>query len=124
MKEALESGGGFLPSNAQAPEVLEPPNGAFHGPATAVASQATAVLGSVLWFAVGTVWRDHLHAHLRHAGIQLVAVIGLVANKAMRALWTDHEVEKSLHQRALVRTGRGAARRQREPVSIDHDHDL
>src|SRR4051812_28710692 len=114
MKKSLKSGGRFFPAYAEASEMLEPANSAFNSPASAVASQGPPVLSDIFRSATHAVRSDHFHALLRHGGIQLVAVIGFIADKALRALCADHKIKEALHQSALVRTGRGAARGHRQ----------
>lgn len=84
MQEALEEHGGLLVADAQAAEVLKPRDRAFHGPASLVPPQRAAILRGVLGLAALAVRGDHLNALRVEIFIQRVAVVGLVADDALR----------------------------------------
>jgi len=124
MKESLKEFGGLLPADAQPPEVLEPADGAFNSPPPRVAAEDTCILGYVFRLAVAAMRRDHLHALFGHRFIQRVAVIGLVTNDSLRRLLSEHEVEKTLNQCALMRSGRHGIDCHGQAACIDQNHDF
>jgi hypothetical protein len=71
-----------LPADDQAPKVVKPGKKAFDPPSSAVSTQWAPVLGNA---AVAAVGRDHFDAvSIFKFGIQLVGVIGLVADQPLR----------------------------------------
>jgi hypothetical protein len=68
--------------------------------------------------------RDHLDPSLRQGVVQGIAVVGLVADDALRLLARQHEVEQSLHQPTLVPIRRCGVDGHREAPGVHQDHDL
>ncbi len=116
--------GRFLPTDAQAPVVLEPADRVLDCPATLVAAKFAAVLGLILGLPVGAVRGDHVHSDLLHPSIEFVGIVGLVADDPLGEVDRHHEVEQWLDQGALVRTRAARVHGDRQAVCIHHDHDL
>lgn len=126
MKEAAEQLRGFLPANAQAAEVLEPGNGALHGPTPLVTTKPAAILCHVFRFAIAAMQRDQLNAFLGQRRVERIAVVGFVTDESRGHSLAQHEVEHSLDQLALVWNCRECIDRHRQaPAStiiiIFHD---
>src|SRR5579863_1787741 len=74
----------------------------FGWPPGLVAAQPPSVLRLALGVAIATVRGNHLGALLSQLLVQLIAVVGFVADQVLR-LRLDHvEVEGQLHERDLV----------------------
>ena len=102
---------------------LKPGKETFHQPASFVSPQASAVLRLGL-HAILSVRRDHLDTLLPQLLIQLVAVVGAVADQIFR-LRLDHvELETQLHQRDFMMVRRMRADRQRQAMTIHNCHDF
>jgi hypothetical protein len=121
MEHALKEHGGFLPSDTESPEVLEPGDGAFNGPAFFVSAQRPPVLRLGTVAAIGS---NHLNAHFRHLIIEVVVIIRLVSDQRFRNLSGHHEVEQPLNQMTFMTRSRGAVGRHRKTSGIDHNHDF
>lgn len=83
MEEALEQACGLFVADAEAAEVLEPRDRAFHLPASDVASERTAILRRGFAPSVDTVRCDQFDALLAQVVAEAVAVVGLVADDSL-----------------------------------------
>lgn len=68
--------------------------------------------------------RDHFHAACGHGLVELVAIVGLVADEILREVDADHEVKDRFDQAALVRAGTAGAHGNGKSLGIHHQHDL
>lgn len=123
MQESLEETSRLLPADAESAVVLEPRDGAFDGPSAAVAAEVS-VLREILGASVRPVRRDQVRALAGELIVQRVAVVRLVADDAAGRHAGEHELKEALHQRALVRRGRGPVDRHRQPAGVDEHHDF
>ncbi len=103
MEESLEQFGGLFITNAEASEVLEPRDRAFDFPPPLVSPESSPVLRDGVGPAIGAVRRDQVSALRSQFIIELVAVVRLVADDAIRRDAGEHEVEQGLHQLAFMR---------------------
>ncbi len=115
MKETLKQAGRLFPADAQTAEVLQPADRAFHGPASLVAAQDSAILRGLE--SVGAMRGDHRDASRRKCGVERVAVVGFVADDALGVVVADHAVEQALDQMAFVRPSRGGVGGDRQALA-------
>ena len=102
LDEAAEVLGVVLLSGDQAPEVLQPGEEPLDLPTPHVASQGSAVLGSP----TPTRWlgSDHLDASfLQETLIEVIAVVGLVADQSLGSVFEEAVVERLLDERDFMR---------------------
>ena len=102
---------------------LDPGEEAFHQPASLVAAQATAVL-RLRFHPILSVRRDHLNALVPQLLIELVAVVGAIANEILRLRFDHVELETQLHQGDLMVVRRMGTDRQRQSVTSNNFHDF
>ena len=121
MKKALESQSGFFPADAEPAIVLQPGDGAFDSPAPLVSAQRSSVLSDGT---VGPIRRDHFNALDGQLRVELVAVVGFIANDALGSFGAEHEAEEFLDEAAFVGIGRRGAHGQRQSARIDQNHDF
>lgn len=110
-----------LVARHQAPEVLQPPEEPFDLPAAAVAAELPPVL---LVVAPGTaVGRDELDPALGQPGIELVAVVALVADQARDLAPEEAGVERGVDEGRLggIRTCDSNGERKTSTVCDCHD---
>ena len=84
MKHTQKILGVALVTHNQSPKVLKPRKQPLDLPASAVSAQAAPVLSLVL--PVAAVRRDHFDSILSQFGIQLVRVVGIVADQILGSL--------------------------------------
>jgi len=120
-----------VPANDQAPERLQPGEGAFDFPASPVASQRSSILR---WppLSVGAVRTDELDASLRQPRSQRIAVVRLVCDEArwlaLRAAATPARYvdrgERLLDELHFRRRGGVNGCSDRNTFAVDHHHAL
>jgi hypothetical protein len=108
-----------LIADDQAAEVAEPGEEPFDFPATAIASEWTAILG--LWAhpspAMG---RNHLDAPGGQGRIQWISIIGTIADESPRQLVYEAGVEGGRDEGNLVRRSRGGTSGERKTKTVCH----
>jgi hypothetical protein len=123
VQESLEIVGVELVAGDQAAEVEEPGEKTLDLPTSAVAAKLPSVLGRHL--PIGFVRCDELEAALLHQTfVELVAVIGLVANEAFGLLVDEHLVESLLDQGHFVRASAFNPKGERKASAVCDCHDL
>jgi hypothetical protein len=123
VQESLEIVGVELVASNEAPEVEEPREETLDLPASAVAAKLSTVLGRHL--PIGFVRCDELEAALLHqTPVEPVAVIGLVANEALRLLVDEHLVESLLDQGHFVGASAFNPKGERKASAVCDCHDL
>ena len=82
-------------------EVLKPCKQSFDFPAPTKSAQATPVLGFV--FPIAAVRRDYFDSVISKLSVQLIGIVGIVANQTLWRIRDDHLDERGLDKRHLVR---------------------
>lgn len=100
---------------------MEPGNGAFDGPAAFIAAKRAAILSDG---SIGPVRCDHVNPAESELRVELVAVVGLVADDALGRFGREHEAEEFLDQTAFGSVGRSGAHRHGQAFGVDQDHDF
>src|SRR5262245_27579283 len=116
----------FIASN-QSPKVLQPADGTFDPPATAVAAKSAPILRARL-HAIGTMRADQVNSTLSQTVAKRVAIGVAIGSAIVEQMpWqTAHSslCEQRLNQGHFVGTGAGDVSAQRQAVGISQDHDL
>src|SRR5271163_4594355 len=101
LNHAEEVSGIAFPAAGESTEVLEPGEEPFDFPAPQVSAQRSTILSS---FPLAPVWRDHFDAvSLPKPLVQWIAVVGLIANQALRQGCGMSLCERGFNQRGLIR---------------------
>ena len=102
---------------------MEPGEEALYLPAALVSTEGAKVLSEAL--AIRAIGRDHLDpALLREPRVELVAVVGGVANEALGELGEKAAIERSVDERDLMRRSTFDADGERKTRAVCNGHDL
>ena len=108
----------------QSTEVLEPGEQSFDSPAMPVSPQLSAILGLGL-LAVRFMRRNQLDpAFPRQSFVQLIAVVGFVADQLFRRLIHNQIIERRLHQRHFMRRSTANPNSERKTMAVCDRHEL
>ncbi len=131
MNKSPEHRQGMLPAGDQAPELGQPGEGAFHFPASAIATQLASVLGG--WApSASAMGHDQFNASPFQTRAQRIAVVGSVSNHPVRLLpwttppgaWDGNRSQGWLQQGHFRRRGRVQVDSQRNTLAVDHHQTL
>jgi len=123
VQESLEIVGVELVASDEPAEVEEPGEETLDLPASAVATELASILGR--HFASGSVRRDELDAALLHQTfVELVAVVGPVADHALGLFVDEHLVESLLDQGHFVGASAFNPKGERKASAVCDCHDL
>lgn len=105
-------------------EVLKPGKQAFDFPATFVSTQRSAVLGG-RFAAIASMRSNHLHAaFFGQPAIQVVAVIGLVADHSHRQVVEETSVQGRIDKGYFVGASAACVNGERKTLSVCKPHDF
>lgn len=103
-------------------EVLQPGEQALNLPAASIAPQRSSVLRFASFLPVRG---NHFNAPtLFQLGVKLVAVVGLVADQAVRELIGERPIQSVFHQGHFMRRRACHVKGERKTSSVCHCHDL
>ena len=122
MQKPSEIGGTPLISGHESPRVLEPRKEALDLPAAPVPSKRPAVLGEV--DPVAAVRGDQLDPAIGEHAVEPVAVIGGIADQALRVVGEKAGVQRLRDEPGFVRRGRGDGNGDRKTSAVCDCHDL
>src|SRR5882672_1352622 len=132
MKESFVDDVRAIVANDQATKVAEPGEGAFHLPATPIATQGPTVLGTRL-AAIPAMRCDQLDSSCRQPLAQRIAVVGAIGDHPQRFLaWPSTAIppghadrrERLFREPHLVGRCRVKLLSQRNKLAVDHHHPL
>src|SRR6266850_2727377 len=132
MKESFVDDVRAIVANDHATKVAEPGEGAFHLPATPIATQGSTVLGTRL-AAIPAMRCDQLDSSCRHPLAQRIAVVGAIGDHPQRFLaWPSTAIppghadrrERLFREPHLVGRCRVKLLSQRNTLAVDHHHPL
>src|SRR5215470_827312 len=106
----------------QPPKILEPSEKAFDFPSAMVAAQRAAVLREIL--SVAAVRGDYGDTGLGEFLIQLVRIVGVVADQSLDRLGDEALCQRLVDQRYFMRRSTFRANGDRKTVAVRHCHDL
>jgi hypothetical protein len=108
----------------QATEILEPSEQALDSPAMSVSPQLATILSLGLP-SVRFVGRDHFNPTFSFKPfIQLIAVVGLVANQLRRRLIDNQIIQRGLDQRYFMRRSTANPNAERKTMAVCDCHEL
>jgi len=114
----------MLPTNDDAAIVMQPSKQAFDLPASAIASQGSAVLRERPR-AVRIVRGDHLHTVvIPQALVETIAVIGAVADQSLREIGKESLCEGVFDELGFMRRSTGHVQGERKTVAVANRHDF
>ena len=114
----------ILVANDKSPEVLKPSEQAFDLPPTFVPTQRSPVLGG-RFTSVSSMRSNHLHAPLLgQPTVQLVAVVGLVADHACGKLFEETGVQRRIDQGYFMGASAACVNGERKTLSVCKAHDF
>lgn len=125
MKEAKEVLSFPLPSERDAPELLEPGEEPFHQPTTLVSSEGSAVLSSPAGDFAPSHGSDQFNvALLGELLLERLAIPGLVSDQFPRQLINERSVESSVGENNVVPGSASNSDREWKTIAVCERHDL
>ncbi|CAM3339977.1 hypothetical protein DEDE109153_11975 [Deinococcus deserti] len=111
----------LFPTDHEAAEILKPCEEPFDPPAPLISSEGPAILRLSPITAVG---RNHFDTLSRKLDVQLITVIGAVADQSLWEIETEGGVQRVMDQRDFVWTGAGGVDGNRKAVRVGDRHDF
>ncbi len=110
----------ILVPDDSAPEVVEPGKASLHLPSALVPAKRPSILGLGTPCPVG---RDHSNLPALELAIELIAIVGLVANEHLGQLFHEARGQCLGHQLHFIRAGSEGPYGDRKTSSVCDDHD-
>ena len=101
---------------------MQPGKESFDAPAMAIAPQGAPILR--LRFACGVMRRDHFDAHQGEIGVQGVAIVGHVPDKALGKCSQEALLERAFDKLRFMTLTTRNPDGDRKTMAVDHCHDL